>query len=872
MDEQVKRLSLQLRERMTSRGLTLDQGLESLRDDLVAIGMPEQALTALDKAANVIADQQTKIEYLSSQISIRRKGRNPWYSGPDESSLNWTAYKNRLLDKGWEEALEGIDNTSTQVVSLLNNPGESSFSGRGLVLGYVQSGKTANMTGVIAKAADAGYQLVIILTGMIEKLRIQTQARLQEDLTDLPGTSKWERWTTTEEDFAHKTYPGFNFNPSQRNLMVIKKEGNTLNRIIKKLENTEAINRNLPVLIIDDECDQASVNAPGRNDDWKSINRLIRQMMNLFPRHAYVGYTATPFANVLIDPKYDPNRPPDLYPRDFIFSLPAPPSYFGTERIFGRDLLDAEFELKDDEELDILRTIPADEIPLLKTKPDEPFVTPDSLKDAINYFLIATAIRDSRGGRSEHSTMLIHTSHLKYVHENVADEVKGELQRLRQLLTRRDPKLLARMRSIFQKESQKVPPRLFGHSSPEFDELVDKIESTAVDCEVVIENSISEDRLDYEGSPTKLGRRYICIGGNVISRGLTLHGLVSTYFARTSRQYDTLMQMGRWFGYRHGYEDLPRVWMTHEMQDNFRELATVEADLRETISMYEMEDHDITPLDLPVRVRQVPGLAITAQNKMYAAETVMVSFGGAHRQTTHFAHKNQSIMKANWRAGEKLFSQARAELGVTESPSGSGLLISAVRRSLIEQFLHEYQVHPTHQELIEKKSGKNLLLDYVSQRKDFDPDELSYWNVGLVSGAKKNGASINFANEPINLISRSRLKAPLHNGDADIKALMSRSDVLFDVENEKAGSRSWNELKKVRESQLGSNTPLLLLYPIDRESQPKKFPGQRVPLDAVSHVLGFGVVFPGNSSATAYVQVDYSPEYDEDPIEEVIEA
>ena len=865
MTEKIERLKNQLKERINSRGLSLDGAIVSLRDDLISWGAAEEALAALDEAAQLIKDEQTRIEYISSSSSIQRKDRKPWYSGPDARSLNWNAYEKRLQDKGWTEALDGINSTSTQVVSLLNNPGESEFSGRGLVLGYVQSGKTANMTGVIAKAADAGYRLIIILTGMIEKLRIQTQARVQDDLTDLPGTSDWERWTTTEEDFAQKTFPGFNFDPAQRNLMVIKKESNTLQRLIDKLHNTVKINLNLPVLIIDDECDQASVNSPGRNDDWKAINRLIRQLMVLFPRHAYVGYTATPFANVLIDPKYDPSRPPDLYPRDFIFSLPAPNDYFGAERIFGRDLLDAEVDLADNEELDIIRSIPSEEIPLLKTQSSDAYTIPASLSTAICYFFIATAIRASRDHRAEHSTMLIHTSHLKFAHENVASAVKKQVQRLQQFLKQKDAATLTQMREILEVETGKVPPSLFGYETQTFGDLVSFIESAVADCEIVTENSISEERLDYEGSPEGVGRRYICIGGNVISRGLTLHGLVSTYFARTSRQYDTLMQMGRWFGYRHGYEDLPRVWMTREMQDNFRSLATVEADLRAVISMYEMEDHEITPLDLPVRIRQVPGLAITAKDKMNAADTVMVSFGGAHRQTTHFAHTNQRVMDANWVAGEKLFGSAGE---ISDAPGGSGFLIRAVPRSLIEQFLHEYQVHSTHRELVEKTTGKSLLLEYISQRKGHDPDELRYWNLGLISGPTTSSPEESFASLDINLISRSQLNPPLQNGDADIKALMSRSDILFDVENQAAGNQSWNELKKIRESQLGANTPLLLLYPINRNSQPKKLPGQRKALDAVAHVLGFGVVFPGNNAATAYVQVDYAPEYEQDLAED----
>jgi hypothetical protein len=587
-------------------------------------------------------------------------------------------------------------------------------------------------------------------------------------------------------------------------------------------------------------------------------------MMSLFPRHTYVGYTATPFANVLIDPNYDPSRPADLYPKDFIYSLPAPIGYFGTERLFGRDLLDAEVELSQDEELDMVRTIPSDELAHLKPSKEDPdFVITDSLNKAINYFLIANAIRDARGQRHQHSTMLVHTSHLKDDHRLVASVIEESLKAKQKLLRNGSPTLLAELRQLFEEESAKVPASVFGHPTHDFDDLTPMVAEAAESTQVVIENSESDDRLDYDGATAGTGRRYLCIGGNVISRGLTLEGLVSTFFMRTSKQYDTLMQMGRWFGYRAGYEDLPRVWMTAAMQDNFRSLATVEADLREMIRVYEQEDHQITPMDIPVRIRQVPGLAVTARNKMHSARQVKISFGGTHRQTTHFAHRNPDILRQNWAAAEKLLSAAEAEVGIDTTPRGNGLLARAVPRSIIEQFLHEYSIHPTHAELFDEKTGHNHLLEYISKRKEYDPEELSYWNVGVI-GPGTAGPTATIRGHEISLIKRARIDPLLENGDADIKALMSRSDALFDVPGVTAGKSSWEQLKKLREQELGYNVPLLLLYPIDRKSEPRKTPGPRRPLDAVSDVMGMGIIFPGTNEATGYIEVDMTPESEDD--------
>lgn len=864
MSKQVERFSDALREKMYSRGIPLDQATDSVKGDLESWGAAAEAFAALEEAAQIIREAQTKIDIVTGRASVRRE-RAPWYSGPDLKSANWNAYRDRLFKKGWKDTVEDIDQSSTQVVALLNNPGESEFSARGLVLGYVQSGKTANMTGVIAKAADAGYRLVIILTGMIEKLRQQTQTRIQDDLISQEGVSEWMLWTTSDEDFSQRTYPGFTFNPAHRNLMIIKKESNVLGRIITKLKNTAKIDLDLPILVIDDECDQASVNAPGKNNDWKAINRLIRQMMSLFPRHTYVGYTATPFANVLIDPSFDPSRPPDLYPRDFIYSLSAPAEYFGTERLFGRDLLDAEVVLEEDEELDLIRTIPEDEIPHLKpTKDDPDFTITKSLDRAIDYYLIATAVRDLRGQRSAHSTMLVHTSHLRDDHRLIAQELQNALERKAHSLKTASVSYLERLEQIFDEEQASVPPTLFSNPEVNFKHLIKLIRSTVESSTIVIENSVTlaQDRLDYDGAPKDLGRRYICIGGNVISRGLTLEGLVSTFFMRTSKQYDTLMQMGRWFGYRKGYEDLPRVWMTADMQDNFRALATVEADLRSMIQVYEEEDPYITPMDVPVRIRQVPGLAITARNKMYAARQVRISFGGAHRQTTHFAHTDRAIQENNWKAAETLLGKAEKEVGEVAAPSGKGPLYQSVPRSIVEQFLHEYLIHPTHRDLVDSTSSDNHLLKYIAKRKELDPDDLSFWNIGMIQPQGTSAEGL-LGSRKIKLINRSRLKNTLKNGDADIKALMSRSDILFDVPGETSGNNSWDALKKRRETILGVNSPLLLLYPIDKESPPARTV-QRTPLNAVTDIMAFGILFPQTGEATSYVEVDVSEAFDED--------
>lgn len=884
-----EKLIAKLQERIDTEirhnGRSPDEAFESIREEYESIGANSKIFESLDKALHNVKLKLNNIERLSRVHAVRAQ-RAPWYTGPSENSPNWNAYKDFLAKKGWQNAIDSIDKSSTQVVSMLYNPGTPSFESRGLVLGYVQSGKTANMTAVIAKAADAGYKMIIILTGMIESLRRQTQARMESDLINLTGSSHWERWTTVDADFnAQPTNPGFQFATAHRNIMVIKKQKDILQRIVEKLKNTsDLVLNDLPVLVIDDECDQASVNASGKDNETTTLNRLIREIMEKFPRHSYVGYTATPFANVLIDPSVKPDQPLDLYPKDFIYTLPKPDDYFGAEKLFGRNLLDAEEELAEDEELDVIRLIPDKEVPFLTTKSIESgFKLTESAEAALDYFLIATAIRNCRGHKNKHSTMLYHTSHLQYVHDLIAKEVKVSLNHKTSLLNRKDSSYIQNLEDMYQFEQGKVPPSLYDHETFSFDQLLPEIVDTANSSIVVVVNSDSDDELNYENSGGNDGHRYIVVGGNVISRGLTLEGLVSSFFMRTSRQYDTLMQMGRWFGYRPGYEDLPRVWMTSQMQDIFTNLATVEADIREKIRVYEQEEPDITPLDVAVKIRQIPGLAITARNKMRSARRCHFSFAGEHRQTIHFAHKNESILNENWSAAEELFIASSENLTIEDTANGK--LIRGVDRTLIEEFLHNYIIHPTHADLVDFNTGTNHLLNYITKRKNQSVENLKDWNVGLIQ--PKTGQNRTFSNfkglGKIALISRS-LFQELSNGDADIKSLMSRRDITIDMSCGPEAGESWESIKNRRRETPEENKPLLLLYPIDKNSEPterktkdsKIINSKRKPLNAYAHVMGMGIVFPkvgDDAAASHYVEVELpTPEDAEiEPEEEILE-
>lgn len=333
-------------------------------------------------------EQQTiRIKELEEPHAVVLGNRDTWYTGPQDKDKCWPAIVDLLRKDGWSEepAIRSLDESSTRVVSLLNHPKENSFSTRGLVVGYVQSGKTTNFTSVMAKAADRGYKLFIVLAGIHNGLRRQTQARLAQQLVE-PNPSLWSQLTIVEKDFTPQANPASYFGKSNKThvLCVVKKNATVLRKLARWLEEASDYLQDCPALIIDDEADQATVAT-------KSINPLILDIMSNLPRSAYVGYTASPFANLLIDPSAK-----DLYPRDFVVNLPKPRGHFGTEVLFGRYALDGEDPEQVDDGYDMIRSVPLDDV--ARVRPEsradiegfEPDIT-DTLRRSIEYFWLVTA-------------------------------------------------------------------------------------------------------------------------------------------------------------------------------------------------------------------------------------------------------------------------------------------------------------------------------------------------------------------------------------------------------------------------------------------------------------------------------------------------
>ncbi len=819
----------------------LDAAVDSVREELAILGLASNLSAELSEAREIVQKQFDSIEILHSHSVLRK--RQQWYFGPRPADRHWPAVRDYLLNsKGWaEEDVQAIDHASNEVVSLLESPQQVMFSCRGLVVGHIQSGKTANMTAVIAKALDAGYNTVIVLAGMTNKLRFQTQLRLFEDLVSRHPDHQlhWQLLTPNElnRDFRAPPHGGFLSHVDKAQLAVIKKNVSPLRELEAAISETSPVVLNrLKVLVIDDECDQASVNTARRELDMTAINRRIRGLLSHLPRVTYVGYTATPFANVLINPySAHGEQLDDLYPRDFITALPTSARYFGAERLFGVVPEDAGDIRSHEDGLDMIRTVPEEEEALLQPPSrDErdlfhPVMT-TSLRVAILYFLACAAARHARGDGAAHMTMLVHTSAYVIVHERLAALISGWVEVNHANLVDRGSDLGRQIQNIWAEEQALLPGDLTDADDVSIDDIFENLSAVLGAIEFPIENGSSEDRIDYTEGP----KTYIVVGGSILARGLTLEGLMVSYFLRSANQYDTLLQMGRWFGYRQRYEDLPRMWMPEDLKLRFRALAGVEQEIRDEIDQYGARD--LTPMDIAVRIRAIPGMAITAASKMRSARRSAVSYWGTHRQTFRFDHRNERVLRRNWNAAAELVSRAETlGLRATDPSVSARKLWRGVPLSSIRRFLETYAVHATHEDLRD-----DMLLAFLQNG---DP-RLDTWNVGVVEAARGNSSA-----EPLGALGRvqtvTRARLADSHAVADIKALMSRRDVLFDCIESVPDQGGWDDLKDMRANDVGE-VPLLLLYPIDRTSKPVRESKVRVPLDAEYEVLGYGVVFPGS--------------------------
>lgn len=582
-------------------------------------------------------------------------------------------------------------------------------------MGHVQSGKTGNYIGVVTKAADAGYRVIIIIAGMQNRLRNQTQERLDEAFIGYDtgrGLSASGRqnvgvglygldrapitFTTTISDFnsSAASQIGIRLKDLRKPVVfVIKKETHILKNLIEWLttHNAHHLRTNTitePMVLIDDEADNASINIKHHVEDVSTINRQIRELLSLFERSAYVGYTATPFANILIDPGEDHSLVgEDLFPRHFIVSLNAPSNYFGAEDVFGDRRARVVQEI--DDHHDVLP---------MSHKIDHVVVRlPESLREAVRTFILAKAIRMVRGQRRVHNSMLVNVSFYQAVQRQIRNEIHAFVDGVAASIrvngaqpedeALSDPEIEALWRTFNEQYAEVTEVR--------WDQVRGQLAKAIGAIRVAEINSQSSESLMYSEYRDS-GWTVIAVGGFSLSRGLTLEGLTVSYVLRRSMMYDTLFQMGRWFGYRDGYRDLCRVWMPDEARGWYGHIAASIEELRE--ELVQMESAKATPQEFGLKVRSHPEwLMVTARNKMGTGVTHKVKIGLANRFVeTTVMYRDPPSLQGNMRAVMELVAAMRScGVGLEKGCDvPEGRLVREVPMEIVDAFLVMFKNHP----------------------------------------------------------------------------------------------------------------------------------------------------------------------------------
>lgn len=816
------------------------------------------------------------------------KSFQPWLPQrkADIDPFYWDRYRQLLVDRGLAApVVASLDSVTDRILGLTGNPElEGEWDRRGMVVGHVQSGKTANYTGLITKAADAGYRLVIVIAGIHNSLRNQTQIRIDEgfigrdssnirknseDRTVGVGrfnsTRRPQSFTTSTRDFNSQTADSVGVQIDalkEPAVLVIKKNTSTLKNLIKWLEVHNARRGTskiaAPMLLIDDEADNASINIKHQKGEVARINGQIRELLNLFERKCYVGYTATPFANIFIDPETEDEMfQQDLFPRDFIVSLEPPSNYVGPTRVFLDESDQFTRKIIDSEDL----------IPLRHKIDDDVVALPSSMKKAIRTFVLNCAVRTIRGDGSSHNSMLINVSRFTRIQGQVwslVHDYLGEIQRAvrangakHHVKAEKDPDI-ADLKETWTTEFSLVDER--------WEDVFEVLHTAIAPIEVRQINSASASALDYDEYKAT-GLNVIAIGGFSLSRGLTLEGLSVSYFLRNSQAYDTLLQMGRWFGYRPNYDDLCRVWMPEDAAGWFAHIAESVEELRDDFK--QMERAGATPREFGLRVRSHPdSLIITARNRIGSAERIVVRRGlkNEYIETTSLLADIEA-QRQNRSAAERLVGDLHALGHELPRESGSlGYLLRGVPIEPVTEFLQSFNNDPS-----SIWTDQGPLLEYLKLHK---ASHLREWDVLVAStGARGAGKNVQLFSREINLTMRTvgfrtqNLSLKVTNkqrvGSRGIEKVGVNPDAIAAVEkhfsDKNSGSKNFPDriYRAVRDRPLLILFPLLLKWPAawNDETPPASFEADA----SVSEepIMAWGISFPDHNPGVNEPGVEY---------------
>jgi len=840
---------------------------------------------------------------------------------PQNERSCWQLYKNHLNWK--QESINDLENATIGILKRLSTDTHATGPIKGLVIGHVQSGKTANMEALMAMAADHGWNMFIVLSGSIENLRLQTLKRMQNDLNH-EGNLIWRgvEHPSKQSQYGERSVDlHFEKHAQSRYFTVCLKNAARLKKLIDWIHVDKASHEQMKIMIIDDEADQASVSNTATEykkavRERKGINKLIVDLVedNHYKSTScngkscainYVMYTATPYANFLNECTEE-----SLYPKHFIWTLKTSNEYIGPTQIFGTP------DPNTIDKLDITRVIPTDELKTISDIYDGNISSiPNSLEDAVCWFICAVAVMRYWNYKKPIS-MLVHTSQKQYCHEAIAKSISKWIN------SNRKDRLIDYCRKIYTREIVRISRSewisQFNEYGVPVDEIRDypsfeKIESGIIlllseniqhikmtdegdlkyhyGLHLVIDNCaqngihgddyvrLAYPELDMDPYPSP-APAFIVIGGNTLSRGLTIEGLVSTFFLRASCQADTLMQMGRWFGFRRGYELMPRIWMTQDTIDKFEFLYQLEVELRDDLKKYMFSN--VMPIDYGPRILTSPKvswLRITSRNHMKNAVPAVMDFSGARPQTVLF-EKSESTQKKNIFTTNNFLKILPGE--PEKSFDNSGLVWKNVSFDIIlKEFLIEKFIFTTRSRVFNEIE---TFCDWVKQV--VSNDALDKWSI-IVAGKDEVSSEPhsekthwNIGNYYVSKVNRSRKTTFSDENIIDIGALRSLKDCVADIPVEiveeykrQNGLTKQEHVDEIRKRANMSNIPFLIIYRIDKDSKVygKHDKDTRTNLDMPCDIIGIQICVPGEQINKAYCKsmtIDLPVKDKEDEVEE----
>lgn len=857
----------------------------------------------LDQKDIILKNLESIYSVFSDNYKILDEDINTWLKDR-KANIEWkfwNRYLNYLNNKVAPDTVNKLDNLTDDILDRIINPEKPGKADkRGMVVGQVQSGKTSNYIGLINKAADSGYKLIIVLAGMHDSLRSQTQIRIDEGFLgfnsqrslqysntnkigvglynfdiktkttfELPATSLTSSHLNGDFNRRVAQSAAIHLRSSDPLVAVVKKNVSILKNLISwlatwgdKQSDNKIIVRNVPFLLIDDEADNASINVS--REKVSAINGCIRALLSLFEQSSYVGYTATPFANIFIpilneasvngidlsirDYEYSVGQ--DLFPKNFIINLPAPSNYVGPTKIFGLP----SFTSSETEEYPLPLIIDINDYNSLipdkhRSNDALPTEIPVSLKYAIKCFILTTAARICRNQINVHNSMLVHVTRFVRWQDRIATLIDNELKFYQRQIEMNTGFLIKELEEIWENEFSKISEQIKNNQQIYIDhgilllkwkEVKENIYPAITKMEV---RAVHGDRnisgltyhnispLDYFFSEQQ-GKflSVIAVGGDKLSRGLTLEGLTISYYLRASKMYDTLMQMGRWFGYKPGYVDLCRIFTSSELISWYKHITIASEEMRKDFDYMFLLNK--TPKDFGLKVRTGPkGLKITSINKFRYHKLMYLSYSGELEQTYQFT-LDKNKLKNNFDATIDLISKLGKTIQPMNkfNPQQKFVWKSDNNSNLIISFLTKYQADI---DVIDT----NKMIDYIiEQNKN---GILVNWTVAVINNStaeNENKFIFDGLTEKIGLIDRTNIskdssiyEVTNYNITDGLHELidLSEDEISFaleetikDFENknkdninkkEKPSNPSRVRIKSVRKSSNG----LLLIYPLN---------------------------------------------------------